>query len=952
MQNIAPLPDPRNTLASTAAPPEALASPGGEGPAPSAVATAIAPVVADDEASDALALLFPPGLPIELLLMGQDRPLAVGLFDHPTGAFDALRHWRGASPTAVYYLLNETTRQVPPHHRNCFVPGSVRSKAGDIRRRRKLCLDFDPQRPPNTSATHEEHTAALALARTVQAALALQGWQPLGVIDSGNGAHLIYDIDLPADDGSTQLLKGVLAGLARQYSTASVKVDSALYDAPRICRLPGTRNAKGTPSPARPHRRARLLESVAPDQGKAVRREQLEDLVRQTLPPALDGIGGDPGPRHQERTHALAPTAPPRDDAVEDGRVRQALGFLRDMASDYEPWLAVGQALHHWDQGGHRGYSLWREFSQWTRRSNFADDVCAAKWRTFGAPTAGDPLTIRSLLLWAKERGWDSARIPQPPPHTDADVPPAPAAGLVGHDAEPPAPVPTPEWPDPQWPDRSLPTVEPLTPDMLPERVWCFCVDIAARLGCAVDYAVAAVLTALGAVVGRQLAMHPKEHDDWLVFPNVWTMIVGAPGTSKSPAMAEALAPIAHLEREAWAAYQSELSRHRLAVGNVERRQAAAKKLLQKAADAAFGLADKKPLLAADVERAHAELKAGPPSEPTPRRYLVNDATVEALLTIHEANPHGFLHYRDEALGWLRSLEREGHQGDRPLYIEAWSGSGAYASDRIGRGHTRVEGLCIGILASIQPGPLSVYMAAAARGGFDADGLMARFMLIWPDRPTHCQPVDRAPDLDARREVTALFQRLAHLDTHLFVPDLPTHCVRYLRFAPDAQARFTAWMGELITDVTTGGHHEMVASALDKHRKLVPALALLFHLANLDAHAPAAQPVSLAALEQAIRWGRYVRSHLLRAYDSAANRAKAATASLAQHIAAGDLGTRFTARQVQRRAWAGTGDDREVIADALAELADLGWVRSYQELKTGGRPAEWFEVNPKGAPHG
>src|SRR4028119_1317950 len=91
---------------------------------------------------------------------------------------------------------------------------------------------------------------------------------------------------------------------------------------------------------------------------------------------------------------------------------------------------------------------------------------------------------------------------------------------------------------------------------------------------------------------------------------------------------------------------------------------------------------------------------------PARRRYLLNDATVEKLGEILRDNPNGVAVFRDELTGWIRGLEREGREGDRAFYLEAWNGNGRFTYDRIGRGTIDIEAACVSILGTIQPGPL------------------------------------------------------------------------------------------------------------------------------------------------------------------------------------------------------------------------------------------------------
>src|SRR5215475_12314474 len=99
------------------------------------------------------------------------------------------------------------------------------------------------------------------------------------------------------------------------------------------------------------------------------------------------------------------------------------------------------------------------------------------------------------------------------------------------------------------------------------------------------------------------------------------------------------------------------------------------------------------------------------------RRYMVNDSTVEKMGELLNQNPNGLLLFLDELTGWLRTLDREGHENDRAFYLESWNGSGSYTYDRIGRGTLNITAACVSILGGIQPGPVTDYLRAAVRGG-------------------------------------------------------------------------------------------------------------------------------------------------------------------------------------------------------------------------------------------
>src|ERR1700690_267375 len=130
----------------------------------------------------------------------------------------------------------------------------------DILRRRWLLIDFDPVRPAGISSTNREHGRAMSAACGAWDDLRGAGFPDPVVADSANGAHLLYRLDLPNDSGATDLVKGVLAGVAARCAPDEISVDQTVFNAGRITKVYGTLARKGDNLPGRPHRRSRLLE--------------------------------------------------------------------------------------------------------------------------------------------------------------------------------------------------------------------------------------------------------------------------------------------------------------------------------------------------------------------------------------------------------------------------------------------------------------------------------------------------------------------------------------------------------------------------------------------------------------------------------------------------------------------------------------------------------------------
>jgi hypothetical protein len=173
-------------------------------------------------------------------------------------AKEALQLDRNAK--GVYFTLNPVNPDLLARRCNRVevADSGLQTADKDILRRRWLLVDADPQRVAGVSSTDAEKALSLEVIRAVREHLVGKGWSDPIMADSGNGHHLLYGVDLPADDGGT--VQRVLQALAHQFNTDAVKIDTSVYNPARICKLYGTLSRKGDHTPERPHRRSCLME--------------------------------------------------------------------------------------------------------------------------------------------------------------------------------------------------------------------------------------------------------------------------------------------------------------------------------------------------------------------------------------------------------------------------------------------------------------------------------------------------------------------------------------------------------------------------------------------------------------------------------------------------------------------------------------------------------------------
>ncbi|KOR28512.1 hypothetical protein TI03_04555, partial [Achromatium sp. WMS1] len=174
------------------------------------------------------------------------------------------------------------------------------------------------------------------------------------------------------------------------------------------------------------------------------------------------------------------------------------------------------------------------------------------------------------------------------------------------------------------------------TPELLPEPLRIWVMDIAKRQNTAPDYVAVTAIVALSTVIGRKVRIYPKRYDDWLVVPNLWAMLIGRPSAGKTPAMREALKPLRALATDALEQFKINTAKYKATVKLQELKAKAAEKNARKA------LEDGNEELAMQLLT---EAKTSLP--PTQPRYIVNDATVEKLGELLNQNPNGLLLERD-----------------------------------------------------------------------------------------------------------------------------------------------------------------------------------------------------------------------------------------------------------------------------------------------------------------
>lgn len=394
----------------------------------------------------------------------------------------------------------------------------------------------------------------------------------------------------------------------------------------------------------------------------------------------------------------------------------------------------------------------------------------------------------------------------------------------------------------------------------------------------------------------------------------------------KSPTLHDALRPLDGLERDARLAFEAQ-SLSAKVENDMNEMQAA--QLRDKAKKAGADHQTMRHYL----EQA-AALETGQ-DEPTLRRLIVNDATVEKLGELLNQNPNGLLLVRDELAGWLAKMNASDAGQDRAFYLEAFNGTGSYTYDRIGRGTQRIESACIALIGGIQPSKL-MPLVRGAIGGQSDDGLLQRLQIaVWPEPSTSWRFTDKTPCLRSSESYAAVFKRMDDMPRFK-----PGEAVPVIKFDDAAYGLFAEWSTELHTEARTNVISEAMQSHLLKMQQTVIRLAGIFAMIG------GRDDANEIDMLQAIAYSDYLRSHANKIYGLADDAGLHGARLLLERR--DKLESPFTLRDVYRKHWAGlsTPDDAQAAVDILVEH---GWLiaRATGQQDSTGRPTvafNWVEA--------
>ena len=204
-------------------------------------------------------------------LLSEDDPVIELRGLHPLSKTTQLRHLRRSDhpdPAAYKAVVEQKALELNDQGYNLYTTlNQIKSdfcgnaaKDQDVQSRRMLLIDIDRSGDTKQPANEEEAEYAKTLAQEVSTYLGILGWPDPTRMMSGNGHHLYYRLTEIENNAETKnLIKRTLLNLATRFNTPEVSIDTSVFNASRITKIPGTIARKGVESESRPYRMAVVL---------------------------------------------------------------------------------------------------------------------------------------------------------------------------------------------------------------------------------------------------------------------------------------------------------------------------------------------------------------------------------------------------------------------------------------------------------------------------------------------------------------------------------------------------------------------------------------------------------------------------------------------------------------------------------------------------------------------
>lgn len=325
--------------------------------------------------------------------------------------------------------------------------------------------------------------------------------------------------------------------------------------------------------------------------------------------------------------------------------------------------------------------------------------------------------------------------------------------------------------------------------DIFPNELANYMVQSNRTLNNSIDYMGCSFMWLCSLVVGNSFVMKVKT--GWFEISTLWIALVGQAGVGKSPSIKSITYPLMKINGEEKRRYQ--------------------KKKIEYDEYLALSKKEKKDI--PEVEK------------PKRTQFIVDDVTIEALLDLHDQNPHGVGVMKDELAGWFKDMNKYKDGSDKEQWLSTWSGDGV-SVDRITRQSNYIARPIMPVLGGIQPLILTQFFTDENKDS----GFLDRMLFSAPEIKVekYVKEHMKQTDLDYYNNWVLFFfteaRRISNFDENGDI--IPIECT----FLTDAETEWIRIFDEITTRQNSDDTPEFLKPLLAKMKSYTCRFALILSI--------------------------------------------------------------------------------------------------------------------------
>ncbi len=349
--------------------------------------------------------------------------------------------------------------------------------------------------------------------------------------------------------------------------------------------------------------------------------------------------------------------------------------------------------------------------------------------------------------------------------------------------------------------------------------------ELQQKMNYATEYTSAAILSACSTAIGSQFKVEVKRNT-WHEKCNLYVIIVGIAGSTKSHPLSFAFDPINARDKDAYKMYQFDLKEYQV-------NQNRSKENKEKSA-------------LSEVER----------EKPVYVKSVISDFTPEALAMSHSNNPKGITIVVDELKGWLNNFDRYNSGGEEQMYLSLWSGK-SWLIDRKTQEPIRIDDPFVNVIGTIQPKLIQDF----AKGDKSDNGFLDRMIFAWPKTEQPNLWNDQEVEEHHLNNYKALIQNLYDLNQSM-IPEIHESDSQrnsvILTFEKQAKYYLFNWQNKEETKLLDRDNN-YEKSIFAKIQNYAIRFCLILHLQDISCELDYSSVINVNIVKRAIQLAEYFR---------------------------------------------------------------------------------------------